>query len=126
MFQIMVCENVENISFLIELNDGILQRQQQRKWTWIFVWYSYCRVLCNFFSQTKKKKKNWNLCYMRAINFVWHFESQNKIRVTWWWRIFWLLVCSFKFLCKRHHILDTLSSLSIYNFLVVNNFETIF
>ena len=26
MFQILVCENVENISFLIELNDGILQR----------------------------------------------------------------------------------------------------
>ena len=31
MFQMMVCENEENISFLIELNDGILQRSSDEE-----------------------------------------------------------------------------------------------
>ena len=31
MFQMMVCVNEENISFLIELNDGILQRSNDEE-----------------------------------------------------------------------------------------------
>ena len=31
MFQLMVCENEENITFLIELNDGILQRSNDEE-----------------------------------------------------------------------------------------------
>ena len=31
MFQMMVCENEEYISFLIELNDGILQRSSDEE-----------------------------------------------------------------------------------------------
>ena len=57
MFQLMVCENEENISFLIELNDGILQRSNDKESGLGFL--SDVLVVGYFvilFSKKKKKK----------------------------------------------------------------------
>ena len=57
MFQLMVCENEENITFLIELNDGILQRSNDEESGLGFL--SDVLVVGYFvilFSKKKKKK----------------------------------------------------------------------
>ena len=61
MFQMMVFENEENISFLIELNDGILKRSSDEESGLGFLFdVLVVGYFVIFFS--KKKKKNWNFC----------------------------------------------------------------
>ena len=58
MFQMMVCENEEYISFLIELNDGILQRRSDEESGLGFLFdVPIVGYFVFFFSTTKKKKK---------------------------------------------------------------------
>ena len=57
MFQMMVCENEENISFLIELNDGILQRSSDEESGLGFLFDVLVVGYFVFFFFEKKKKE---------------------------------------------------------------------
>ena len=62
MFQMMVCENEEYISFLIELNDGILQRRSDEESGLGFLFDVPIVGYFVFFFSTKKKKKRIEIC----------------------------------------------------------------
>ena len=71
MFQMMVCENEEYISFLIELNDGILQRRSDEESGLGFLFdvpiVGY--FVFFFFQQQKKKKKELKFVLHKAYKF---------------------------------------------------------
>ena len=59
MFQLMVYENVENITFLIELNDGILQRSNDEESGLGFL---SDVLVVGYFVIFLSKKKNFEIC----------------------------------------------------------------
>ena len=70
MFQMMVFENEENISFLIELNDEILQSSDEESGLGFLHDVTAVRYfVISFFKQKKKKKNELKFVLYKAYKF---------------------------------------------------------